>query len=91
MEQLTEYFLTALEILEKEIKLFKLTAARTLLSLCCFVMAIFLIGVGIMLLAWTSFTAVSLLVGPVVAGLSAAVLVLAGGGVMLWIGKKSLK
>ena len=91
MEQITAYFLTILEIIEKEIRLFKLTAAKTLISLSCFAVAIFLVGAGILLLAWTCFTAISTLIGPVTAGLVSALLILAGGGIMLWIGKRNLR
>ena len=91
MEQITAYVLSLLEIAEKELKLFKLMASRTLLSMGWFAMGVFLLGVGLIFLAWTCFTAVSALVGPVWAGLAASVLLLLGGGVFLWLGKKNLK
>ena len=91
MEQITAYFLTALEVLEKEFKLLKQNAAKAYTGLCCIAVAIFLVGAAILILAWACYTAFSLLIGPVLAGLAAAGLLLTGGGVMLWIGNRSLR
>ena len=91
MEQITAYFLSLLEIAENELKLLKHMAAKTLLSISCFGMGVFLLGAGLIFLAWTCFTAVSLLIGPTWAGLAASGLLLLGGGVFLWTGKKNLK
>ncbi|MCL2120682.1 MAG: hypothetical protein FWH28_00345 [Clostridiales bacterium] len=91
VEKITAYFLTVLEIVEKELALFKLNAAKTIMGLGWFLMALLLLAAGLLLLAWTCFTAVSLLIGPVVAGLTASILVIAGGVVFLWISRKNLK
>ena len=91
MEQITAYILSILEIAEKELKLFKIMAAKTVLSMGWFGMGVFLLGAGLIFLAWTCFTAISLLIGPAWAGLAASVLLLLGGGLFLWIGKKNLK
>jgi hypothetical protein len=91
MEQITAYILNLLEIIEKELKLLKHMTAKTLFSIGWFGMGVFLLGVGLIFLAWTCFTAVAMLVGPAWAGLAASVLLLLGGGVFLWIGKKNLK
>ena len=91
MEQITAYILSLLEIIENELKLLKHMTAKTFLSLGLFGMGVFLLGVGLMALAWTCFTAVAMLIGPAWAGLSAAVLLFIGGGVFLWTGKKNLK
>ena len=91
MEQLTAFFLSLLELMEKELALFKLMTARTFKGLGWFAMGVFLLGTGFLLLAWTCFTAVSSLLGPAGAGLLTSVLILAGGGTFLWIGKKNLK
>jgi len=91
MEQITAFFLSLLDILEKELALFKLTSARAFKGLGWFAMGVFLLGIGLLFLAWTCFTAVSALLGPVGAGLLTSVLILAGGGTFLWIGKKNLK
>jgi len=91
MEQITAYFLSLLEIIEKELKLFRLLAAKTFVGLCLFAMGVFLIGAGFILLAWSCFTAISMLIGPALAGLSTSALILLGGGAMLWIARNNLK
>ena len=91
MEQITAYFLSILEIMEKELALFKLTAARAIKGLGWFSMGILLLIIGVLFLAWTCFTLVSQLIGPVAAGFSASALILAGGVVSLWMSRKNLK
>ncbi|MCL2165891.1 MAG: hypothetical protein FWH49_01165 [Clostridiales bacterium] len=90
-EKITAYFLTILEIAEKELALLKLHTAKTVKGLGWFLMALILLVAGLLLLAWTCFTAVSLLIGPVAAGLTASVVAIAGGVVFLWISRKNLK
>jgi len=91
MEQITAYFLSLLEIIEKECKLFQLMAAKTFLSLCLYAMGVFLLGVGVLGLAWAFYSEIAALRGPVLAALSASALILLGGGAFLWIAKKKLK
>ena len=91
MEQLTEYLLALLDVLEKEAKLLKKTAAKAFMGLCFLAMGVFLLGMGFLLFAWTCFTAVSMALGAVGAGLLVSVLILLGGGIVLWLSKKYLK
>ena len=91
MEPITAYILNLLEIIEKELKLLRIAATKTLASLGCIVIGLFLMWAGLLLLAWTFFTALSSLLGPVLAGLSTSVLILLGGGVFLWISRKNLR
>ena len=91
MEQFTAYFLSLLEVLEKEIALFKQSTARAFGGLCFLAVGVFLLGAGFLLLAWTCFTALSLAIGAVWAGLAVTVLLVLGGGLFLWISKKNLK
>ena len=91
MEEITAYFLSLLEIIEKEGKLLKLIAVRTGKGLSWFAVGVLLLGIGILLLAWSLFTAVSLMIGSVAARLAASVLILAGGGIFLWLGKTNFK
>jgi hypothetical protein len=65
--------------------------AKTFIGIILFALGAFLMGCGLLFLAWTVFTAFSILIGPAWAGLSASVLILLGGGICIWIGKKSLK
>ena len=90
MEPITAYFLNLLEVVEKELALFKAAAAKTVFGLGAFIAGLFLLGVGFLLFVWTCFTALSLLFGPVWAGLAASVLILLVGGIFLWISKKNL-
>jgi len=89
MEQLTAYFLSLLDVIEKELGLFGKSVSRAVLGLCLIATGAFLIGAGLLMLAWTCFTAVRGLIGPVWAGLLTAMLIFAGGGVCLWTGKKN--
>ncbi len=91
MEALTQYFLNLLEIMETELKLFKLSAAKVFKGIGWFGAGIMLLLIGFLVLAWTVFTAVSVLLGKVAAGLIAACLILLAGGVFLWQGSKSMK
>jgi uncharacterized membrane protein YqjE len=91
MEQLTEYILGFLEVAEKELKLFKALTTRTLKGLGWFFMGVSLLGIGLLVVAWTCYRAISDTVGAVPAGAASAVLILVGGGVFLWMSKKSLK
>ena len=91
MEEFTTYFLKLLEIIEKELNLLKIMASRTVLALCAFGAGVLLIGATILILAWVCFTALSILLGPVLAGLSAAGVSLLGGGILLWTGSRLIK
>lgn len=91
MEQITAYLLNALEIIEKELALLKRLAAKTFIGLGWFATGVFVLAIGFLLLVWTCFTAVSILFGPVAAGLLASALLLLGGGIFLWLSRKSLK
>ena len=91
MEPITAYFLSLLEIIEKELKLFRAITVKTMTGLGWFIMGTFLAGMGFFLLVRACFTALSMLLGPALAGLLAAALSLSGGGIFLWIGKRSLK
>ena len=91
MEQITAYLLNILELLEKELQLFKRLSIKTFRGMGWFAMGVLLSGVGLMVLAWTCFHAIISLLGPVVAGLVASILILSGGGVFLWISKQNLK
>ena len=91
MERITAYFLSLLEVIEKELLLLKRLAAKTVLGLCLIAMGVFLLGVGLMALIWTCFMAMSGLIGPVGAGLLSSVMVLLAGGVFLWASQRSLK
>jgi len=89
MEQITAYFLSLIEVIEKELSLFGKNASRAALALCMIATGAFLVGMGLLMLAWTCFTALKALLGPAWAGLVATVLIFAGGGVCFWIGKKN--
>lgn len=91
MAEITAYFLNLLEILEKEWQLLRLTAAKTVKGLGWFGIGILLLTIGLLLLAWTCFTALAQIIGPVGAGLATSLLILAVGGIFLWMGSKSLK
>ena len=91
MEALTQYFLNFLEIMETELKLFKLSAAKVFKGIGWFGAGIALLFVGLLLLAWTIFTGLTILLGKVAAGLISACLILLAGGVFLWLGTKSMK
>ena len=91
MEPITAYFLSLLEIIEKELKLFRAVTIKSLTGFGWVFLGTFLVGMGFVLLVRACFTAISMLLGPALAGLVAAVLSLSGGGVFLWIGKRSLK
>ena len=91
MEQITEYFLSLLETVEKEGRLLKLAVSKTFLAIGFFAAGVMLLAVGLLVLAWTCFTALSGLIGPIGAGFAATAMLLAGGGILLWSGKKSLK
>ncbi|MCL1849691.1 MAG: hypothetical protein FWF83_08530 [Clostridiales bacterium] len=91
MEQLTAYVLSMIELIEKELQLFKILSVKTFKGLGLFAVGVFLAGAGILMLAWTCFHAVIALVGPVTAGLATSVLILTGGGALLWMSKKCLK
>ena len=91
MEQITAYFLCALEIMEKELALCRLNVAKTWKGLVWFLAGVCLLGAGILFLARVLYAEISLLIGPLVAGLITAVLILTGGGIFLWLGKKNLK
>lgn len=91
MEQITAYILSLLEIAEKELKLLKHISVKTVFGIGWLSMGVLLLGISLIVLAWTCFTALSLLIGPAWAGLAAASLLLLGGGLFLWIGKKNLK
>jgi len=89
MEQITAYFLSFLEVMEKELSLFGKSVSRTVLGLCMIATGAFLVGMGILTLAWTCFTAVKAFAGPVGAGLVATAFIFACGGACFWIGKKN--
>ena len=91
MDQLTAYLLNLLEVVEKELQLFRLIAGKTFMGISLFAAGALLLGVGLLLLGWTLFTALCILAGPVWAGLASAAFILAGGGVLLWSGAKALK
>ena len=91
MEQITAYLLNILELLEKELQLFKRLSIKTFQGLGLFGMGVFLTGIGLLVLAWTCFQAIIALLGPVAAGLGASILILGGGGAFLWSGKRNLK
>ena len=91
MERITAYFLSLLEVIEKELGLLKKTAARTMLGLCLIAMGVFLLGVGLLALIWTCFMVMTELIGVVGAGLLSSVMILLIGGVFLWASTRSLK
>ncbi len=91
MAEITAYFLNLLEILEKEWQLLRLTASKTIKGLGWFGIGILMLAIGLLLLAWTCFTALAQAIGPVGAGLATSLLILAAGGAFLWMGSKSLK
>ena len=91
MEQLTAYFLTLLEVLEKEAALFKKSTGKAFGGLCFLAMGVFLLGVGFLVFAWTCFTALAFVIGAVWAGLVVSALILVGGGFFLWISKTNLR
>jgi len=90
MEQITEYILSLLAVLEKETKLLRFMAAKSFMGMSLFAVGAFVLGAGLLMFAWTCFTALCALVGQVWAGLIAAILMFLGGGVLLWIGKRNL-
>jgi hypothetical protein len=91
MEEITKYFLNVLEILEAELKLFKLNTAKVFKAVSFFGMGVFLLGMGVLFLAWTLFKWLVLIFGPVPAGLITSLFILLLGGMFIWQGKKSLK
>ena len=91
MEEITAYILNLLAIIEKELRLLRIMMGRTVLSLFAIGVGVLLVGVAIGILAWTCFTALASVYGPVVAGLVAMALTLLGGGALLWIGTKNLR
>lgn len=91
MEEITRYILNMLEIMEAELKLIRIGMAKTAKGISWFGMGVFLLGMGLILLAWTIFTGLTLLIGKVGAGLVTSVLILLLGGAFLWKGSKTLK
>lgn len=91
MEALTQYILNLLEVLETELNVFKLTAAKAFRGLGWYGAGIGLLFIGILLLGWTLFTGLAVLLGKVAAGLITALSILLAGGVFLWLGSKALK
>ncbi|HCP15664.1 MAG TPA: hypothetical protein DIT32_07945 [Peptococcaceae bacterium] len=91
MEEITKYILNMLEIMETELKLIRLGMAKTAKGISWFGMGVFLLGMGLILLAWTAFTGLSMLIGKVGAGFATSLLILLLGGVFLWQGSKTLK
>jgi len=91
MDDLTAYFLSLLEVIEKEAKLFRLMAAKTIMGISMFVAGTTLVVIGILVFAYTCFTILTILIGKVGAGLLTSGLILLGGGVFLWKGTKSFK
>jgi len=91
MERITAYFLSFLEVMEKELALLKRLAAGTVLGLCLISVGVSLLGIGFVVLVWTCYMAMSALIGPIGAGLISSMMILFGGGVFLWASKRSLK
>lgn len=91
MDELTKYFLNLLEVAETELKLARLNLGKVFKGISWFGMGVFLLGIGAIVLGWTLFQALTMLLGPVLAGLLTAVFILLMGGVFLWQGKNNMK
>jgi len=91
MEELTKLFLNFLEIMEAELKLFRLNTAKTLKGIGWVGMGIFLLGIGFLFFAWTIFQGLTILIGKVGAGLLTSLFILMVGGIFIWRGGKTLK
>ena len=91
MEDITAYFLNLLSVIEKELALLRAMTGKTFTHLCAIGAGIFLIAAAIGVLAWTCYTGLAILIGPVLAGLVSSLLTFLGGGLLVWSGNKGLK